>query len=158
MWILCGLKYDHTVSLQVYHPETGTSTHVIPDLKREIRQCSAEQCVTCECFLADSKKKKNRQCSSWLVWCRISQIFVPYLTAVWYPGTLSTPLSFCLAIQLMLLSNILIDSKDYINSSMMGKKYISVFCIPWMIQNKLWHCTFAKAWLCFYCLLLGNYI
>lgn len=75
------------------------------------------------------------------------------------PRNLVHPLSFSLTIQLMLLSNILNDSKDYINYSMMGKKYISVFCILWMIQNKLWHCTFAKAQCCLCCcLLLGVYI
>lgn len=59
--------------------------------------------------------------------------FLTFMCSTWQPNPLHP---YFLSWNPMLLS-------DYINSSMMGNKCCSVSCK--MLQNKRWHCTFAKA-------------
>lgn len=127
----------HTVLLQIHHLKTGTSATCFPWFEAE--------------------KEIRGEDFSLVRWCQSGLEFLRFMYCMWrlfeihsrtihHPSSLS--LSLSLAVQLM-LSNILNDSENYIKFQYDGEKYISVFCILRMIQNKLWHCTFATAWFLF---------
>lgn len=126
----------HTVLLQIHHLKTGTSATCFPWFEAE--------------------KEIRGEDFSLVRWCQSGLEFLWFMYCMWrlfwdpQPHHSSSILSFSLslAVQLM-LSNILNDSKNYKKFQYDGEKYISVFCILQMIQNKLWHCTFATAWFLF---------